>query len=322
MLPDVRVLGRLGGGANGTVFSARDEQLDRTVALKVWHTRVPAKRLMRARGEVRKLAAVAHPLVVAIHRFGELGGVPYALMELVPGRTLHAWLAVAHQPFVDRLAAWRLYALAMAYIQECGVLHGDGHTKNVVMVDAPSSAYARLHEVAGTTQPIGLKVLDPGTSVLWGNPGDFRARDAKVLAETTDRIFPEVSVDALLSIDALESPLVLKALDSLVEYAALRRRLKQPRDDYEWRHVLLSLAVCLVEVPLFRLAAVLDDLDAHVPSSPHRLWLRHSILSSIDVSLSASPASSRPDDPRLAALQQEYERWRRAYLREAGASGA
>jgi len=85
-----RVLERIGAGAMGEVFRARDERLDRYVALKLVR---PASsdnpdHLRRFELEARAAAALNHPNILAIYDVGLEGGVPYIVSELLEGKNL------------------------------------------------------------------------------------------------------------------------------------------------------------------------------------------------------------------------------------------
>ncbi|MEM6996096.1 MAG: protein kinase, partial [Myxococcota bacterium] len=65
---------QIGAGGMGTVFAARDEELDRTVAVKVVRSRdARGTDHMRARmlREAKSLAQLSHPNVVAVYEVGE-----------------------------------------------------------------------------------------------------------------------------------------------------------------------------------------------------------------------------------------------------------
>ena len=93
---------KLGMGAMGVVYVARDPDLDRRVAVKVLRTGVPTAhaRLLR---EGQALAKLRHPSVVTVYDVGrDRGGVVIA-MELVEGTTLRGWLEDAPRSWRDAL---------------------------------------------------------------------------------------------------------------------------------------------------------------------------------------------------------------------------
>lgn len=94
---------RLGAGAMGVVYAARDPELDRRVAIKLIRA-VDEGDNLRARlyREAQALARVAHPNVVTVHEVGSHGDQVYVAMELVRGSTLRGWLEAAH-PTADIL---------------------------------------------------------------------------------------------------------------------------------------------------------------------------------------------------------------------------
>lgn len=312
-IPGVNVLGIVGSGANGTVFKAAETDLARTVALKVWHAPVTAESLSRALGEARKLASSPHLLVAAIHRFGKVGGWPFAIMEWVSGSTMAQWL-LTKPSFWQRKAAWHLYSQAMSHLHENGVLHGDGHTKNVIMVEQPSAAYAKLHEIAGAGS-IGLKLVDPGSSTLWERHDKFAARDARVLQETVDRLFPELGVDDLLDLHEISSRVALASLDCAVEYAAAQLQVREATGDYGIRAGLFSMVNQVVDVPLFQLARVFADVANLVERDQLREMFRRDLLGALVANETGAGAMVDGGDVRPSDLDRHYAARRRAYLR-------
>jgi eukaryotic-like serine/threonine-protein kinase len=81
---------KLGSGGMSTVYLARDNTLDRPVAVKVMHREMSeqADQLERFRQEARAVAKLSHPNVVAVIDAGEDGGHPYIVFEYVEGETL------------------------------------------------------------------------------------------------------------------------------------------------------------------------------------------------------------------------------------------
>lgn len=88
-LPNVRgyeVLSVLGRGGMGTVYLARQERLERLVALKMVHLSGPGAD--RFHLETRAIAKLDHPNIVPIYDVGEVDGVPYYTTQYVRGRSL------------------------------------------------------------------------------------------------------------------------------------------------------------------------------------------------------------------------------------------
>src|ERR1700749_5206342 len=83
---------KLGSGGMSTVYLARDETLDRPVAVKVMHREMSEQedQLERFRQEARAVAKISHPNVVSVIDAGEDGGYPYIVFEYVEGETLKA----------------------------------------------------------------------------------------------------------------------------------------------------------------------------------------------------------------------------------------
>ncbi len=95
-----RVLEKIGSGAMGEVFRARDERLGRDVALKLIR---PASsenpdHLRRFEQEARAAAALNHPNIVAVYDVGLHEGSPYIVCELLQGQTLRKRLAEGALP--------------------------------------------------------------------------------------------------------------------------------------------------------------------------------------------------------------------------------
>jgi hypothetical protein len=93
---DRRTLGKyvlmdaVGSGAFGTVYKARDPDLDRVVAIKVPRSGNLAGKgeLERFLREARSVAQLRHPFIVAVYEVGQAADVPYLVSEFVHGVTL------------------------------------------------------------------------------------------------------------------------------------------------------------------------------------------------------------------------------------------
>ena len=91
MLDRYRLHRRLGAGAFGTVWLARDERLDREVAVKI----VPRERIVGGRfeREARAAARLSHPGIVTLYEAAADDDGAYLVSELVRGATLDELLA-------------------------------------------------------------------------------------------------------------------------------------------------------------------------------------------------------------------------------------
>jgi tetratricopeptide (TPR) repeat protein len=130
----------LGTGGMGTVFAARDPDLDREVAIKVLHAgsddRARQQRLLQ---EARAIARLRHPNVVVVHEVGEHERRLFVVMELIDGPSLREWLATAARALDDKLAVLLGAARGLAHAHAQGITHRDFKPENV-MIDADGHA--------------------------------------------------------------------------------------------------------------------------------------------------------------------------------------
>ncbi|MGW5784409.1 serine/threonine-protein kinase [Streptomyces sp. NPDC003757] len=134
-----RLMSRLGHGGMGTVWRAKDETVDREVAVK--EPRVPdhlpererANAFERMRREARAAARLDHPAVVGVHDVAVVDGQPWIVMELVRGRSLGDALQEGTLGARDaaRIGLEVLGALEAAHA--AGVLHRDVKPDNVLL---------------------------------------------------------------------------------------------------------------------------------------------------------------------------------------------
>jgi predicted Ser/Thr protein kinase len=132
-----RVLGRLGEGGMGVVFSGHDDELDRRVAIKLLHWTRQEDRDARARlrREAQALARLSHPNVVQLFEVGEHEGRMFVAMEYVAGETLHAWLR-AHRgprPWREVLGKFVAAGRGLAAAHTVGLVHRDFKPSNVIL---------------------------------------------------------------------------------------------------------------------------------------------------------------------------------------------
>ena len=136
--PRLRVVRELGSGGMGVVVLARDEALERDVAVKLAHPHLVESASQRRRflEEARAIARVRHPAVVEIFAFGEHAGAPYFTMEYVPGPSLEDHLArsgYAPMTPTEMLGVLRPVVAGLGAIHARGAVHGDLKPANILI---------------------------------------------------------------------------------------------------------------------------------------------------------------------------------------------
>ncbi|MBV9013167.1 MAG: serine/threonine protein kinase [Pseudonocardiales bacterium] len=167
-----RLISRLGSGAMGVVWQARDERLDRTVAIKqlVLPSRPSDTEADEANcwamREGRITARVPHPHVIAVHDVVQHRGQPYLIMEYLPSRSLATVLSTHGVLAPDIVAGiGRQIASALAAAHRAGIVHRDIKPGNVLLADdgtAKITDFGVSHAVSDSTVT--------ATGILFGTP--------------------------------------------------------------------------------------------------------------------------------------------------------
>jgi serine/threonine protein kinase/formylglycine-generating enzyme required for sulfatase activity/dienelactone hydrolase len=167
------IVERLGFGGMGVVYRARDERLERFVAIKILAPGLlmgdEARR--RFRREALALAKLNHAHIAAVYDVGEQDGIDYLVMECVPGVSLATKLAAGPLTVKDATSITQQIAQALEEAHEQGVIHRDLKPSNVMVTPK------------GT-----VKVLDFGLAKLL----DVSATEETRSAEETQRVMGTV----------------------------------------------------------------------------------------------------------------------------------
>jgi serine/threonine protein kinase len=157
----------LGAGGMGTVYKARDTQLERFVALKLLHKDFSseADHGTKLQQEARIAASVNHPNVVQIFSVGMDHGQFYVVMELIDHGSLDDLIeSQGRLPEHQVLDVGIQIARALRAAHRKGLIHRDVKPANILFVDEQAAKIGDFGIAAFATQ-------DPQTDrVIWGTP--------------------------------------------------------------------------------------------------------------------------------------------------------
>jgi serine/threonine protein kinase len=256
---------QIGAGGMGVVYRARDQRLDRDVALKV----LPPGSLTdhasrsRFRKEALALSRLTHPNIAVVHDFDTLDDTDFLVMELVPGVTLEEKLVAGPLDETEALKLVMQLVEGLAAAHQQGVIHcdikpsnlrvtADGHVKILDFglakflkhADAVSitMSITQDHGVAGT-----LAYMSP--EQLRGSPPDERTDTYAVgcvLYEITtgQRPFPETTaplmIDSILNKSPARPTSLKPAMSAGLEYIILKSLERDPAGRYQSAQELLA----------------------------------------------------------------------------------
>ncbi|HEY9785537.1 MAG TPA: protein kinase, partial [Candidatus Obscuribacterales bacterium] len=163
----------LGYGGMSVVYKARDNKLQKFVAVKMLlpHLMLQAQSMQRFKQEAHSASSLNHPNIVTIHNYGEApNGQPYLVMDLLTGRSLSAIIKSEGKISVDRaLHIFTQLASALSHAHQKGIIHRDLKPSNIILV-----------ELDGNKDIV--KIVDFGIAKLLPQEG----RDVVSLTQTGD----------------------------------------------------------------------------------------------------------------------------------------
>lgn len=168
----------LGMGGMGGVYRARDEGLNREVAIKVMQKRLGDDPIFIAnfQREAQAAAKLNHPNIAQIYSFGQALGQPYIVMELLSGGSLDRMMA--DQGPLDPAVVMHVgqqIAEGLREAAEAGLVHGDVKPENILF---DNDKNAKLLD-------FGLAAMNnAATTEIWGTP--FYIPPEKVKKQPTD----------------------------------------------------------------------------------------------------------------------------------------
>ena len=121
----------------GVVYRAQDEELNRSVAIKLLSGKCAEdpSAVARFQREARITAALHHPHICTVYEFGDFADRPYMVMELLDGQTLHEMLNGWPLELDLLLDIAIQVADALAVAHERGIIHRDIKSSNIFITE-------------------------------------------------------------------------------------------------------------------------------------------------------------------------------------------
>jgi len=287
-LSHYRVLEQIGAGGMGVVYRARDEQLERDVAIKVLPpgTLVDDAARARFRREALSLARLNHPNVATVYEFGNHEGTDFLVTELIGGASIEERIAGGPLSAREAIDLGIQMARGLAAAHEAGIVHRDLKPPNLrltpdgrlkILDFGLAQRMARASDL-GLTKTITQSQEITGTlpymapEQLRGQPADARTdiwAAGTVLYElaTGKRAFSDtqgpVLIDSILNRDPAPPRSLNPAMSPGFENVILKALQKDPANRYQ--------TVRELDLDLERLTAGVKPL-AEAAQSP--AWMR------------------------------------------------
>lgn len=192
VLGHYRIDAKLGAGGMGVVYRARDQVLQRDVALKFIGEALDSDAQRWLLREARAASALSHPNVCTVHEVGEAGGEFYIVMELIEGKLLSDLTGSEGMACQAAMRYGVQIASALSHAHGRNIVHHDLKSSNIIVT--PEGLVKVLDFGLARRQPVaapdaGTRTIDTldsaaatgGTlaymspEMLRGEPGDHRS---------------------------------------------------------------------------------------------------------------------------------------------------
>jgi eukaryotic-like serine/threonine-protein kinase len=135
LINQYEILRRLGSGAGGVVYYARDTKLLRPVVVKMLRKKTAGSSPERVLREAQLASAIEHPNVCAIYEVGEFEDQSYIVMQYIPGRTLAQLIAGGPLSMQLALSISLQISDGLAEAHKLGIFHRDLKPANIMITD-------------------------------------------------------------------------------------------------------------------------------------------------------------------------------------------
>jgi serine/threonine-protein kinase len=182
-IPGYQLMEKLGQGAMGTVYKARQMSMNRLVAVKVLHSRLASNPefLARLTREAHLAARLSHNNIIQAIDVGSAGPLHYFVMELVEGQTIRQSLE-AGKVYEEREAIEIILQIAQAlqHAHRRGLIHRDVKPANIVLTTEGIAKLADLG-MARETDDAALARREKGIAMgtpYYMSPEQIRGRQS------------------------------------------------------------------------------------------------------------------------------------------------
>src|SRR2546422_3021879 len=182
ILSHYRILEQIGAGGMGVVYRARDEQLERDVAIKVLPVGTLADEAARKRfrKEALALAKLNHPNIATIFEFSTQSGTDYLVTEYIAGLTLDHKLATGALSEKEVVSLGIQLAQGLSAAHEHGIVHRDLKPANLRLASDGR-----------------LKILDFGLAQLMSHPNEVGTTATLTQSQEVTGTLPYMAPDQL-----------------------------------------------------------------------------------------------------------------------------
>jgi serine/threonine-protein kinase len=178
---DFQLVKKLGEGAMGAVYLARQLSFDRVVALKVLfpHVARNPKLVERLRREANAMFQLDHPNIVQAYAYGEDQGCPYVAMEYIRGKNLQKILTrFGKFSVADAVHIVLRCCRALTYAHKQGMVHRDIKPENILITRTGAVKIADLGMVKTFDDDMSLTQTGHAVGTPWYMPLE-QAKNAK-----------------------------------------------------------------------------------------------------------------------------------------------